>query len=68
MTIGVLERNRAVLHRATRVVRAASNLAWVAAEQQPAVLRDKLAPVQSLNSDAHLSSLDAALTLSAQAR
>ena len=44
MTIGVLERNRAVLHRATRVVRAASNLAWVAAEAEPSVLRGKLAP------------------------
>jgi hypothetical protein len=47
-TIGVLERNRAVLQRATRVVRAAANLAWVAAEDQPAALRAKLAPATRL--------------------
>jgi len=44
MTIGVLERNRAVLQRATRVVRAAANFAWVAAEDQPSALRGRLAP------------------------
>jgi len=44
MTIGVLERNRAVLQRATRVVRAASRLAWVAADDEPTALREKLAP------------------------
>jgi hypothetical protein len=33
-----------VLHRATRVVRAAANLAWVAADDEPSALHGKLAP------------------------
>jgi hypothetical protein len=42
-SVGVLERNRAVLARVARVIRAATNLDWVAAEDDPAVLRARLA-------------------------
>lgn len=41
--IGVLDRNRTVLSRVTRVVRAAAGLARVAAEADPATLRGQLA-------------------------
>ncbi|MEZ4362946.1 MAG: hypothetical protein R3B48_22335 [Kofleriaceae bacterium] len=42
--IGVLDRNRAVLARAARVVRAAAGLEPVAADSDPAGLRAQLAP------------------------
>jgi hypothetical protein len=42
--IGVLDRNRALLARATRVVRAAAALRRVAADEDPAGLRAQLAP------------------------
>ncbi|HRC54938.1 MAG TPA: hypothetical protein PKU97_03395 [Kofleriaceae bacterium] len=42
--IGVLDRNRAVLARATRVVRAAAGLARIASDSDPAGLRAQLAP------------------------
>lgn len=41
-TIGVLERSRAVLARAARVMGAAANLEWVAADDDPARLRAQL--------------------------
>ncbi len=43
-TIGVLERNHSVRTRAARVIRAATNLEWVAAEEDPELLRVQLAP------------------------
>ncbi len=44
LQIGVLERNRSVLQRAARVMRAAANLDWVAAEEDPLALRAQLDP------------------------
>lgn len=44
IAIGVLERNRAVLRRTARVIQAAANLEWVAAEEDPEQLRGQLAP------------------------
>ncbi len=43
-TIGVLERNRTVLARATRIVRAAAGLSHIASETDPAGLRAQLSP------------------------
>jgi hypothetical protein len=43
MRIGLLERNRSVLARAARVMRAAANLDWVAADEDPLVVRAQLA-------------------------
>ena len=43
MWLGLLERNRSVLQRAARVMRAASNLEWIAASEDPLVLRTQLA-------------------------
>lgn len=42
MTIGLLERNRSVLLRAARVMRAAANLEWIAADDDPLTLRAQL--------------------------
>lgn len=40
--IGVLESNRTVLSRAARSIRAAAQLAWIAAESEPAALHARL--------------------------
>lgn len=42
LEIGVLESNRAVLHRAARSIRAAAQLAWIAAEEDPSQLAARL--------------------------
>lgn len=43
-TIGVIDRNRAVLVRATRIIRAAAGLSRVASDTDPAGLRAQLSP------------------------
>ena len=48
MSIGLFGRNRAVLGRAARVVRAAANLEWVAFGDDPAQLRSQLAETTRL--------------------
>lgn len=40
--VGVLEPNRAVLHRVARSIRAAAQLTWIAAESEPASLHARL--------------------------
>lgn len=40
--IGVLESNRSVLHRASRSIRAAAQLAWIAAAEEPSALHARL--------------------------
>lgn len=42
VTIGVLDANRNVLNRVARVIRSAAQLAWVAAEEDPAALAERL--------------------------
>lgn len=42
VNIGVLESNRTVLSRVARVIRSAAQLAWVAAEEEPAALAERL--------------------------
>lgn len=46
--IGILEKNRTVLARATRIVRAASGLAGVATDEDPGGLRLQLSPATRL--------------------
>lgn len=46
--IGILERNRSVLGRVVRVVRAATGLSAIAAEADPAALREQLGPTTEL--------------------